>query len=284
MHRRQRRPGQVGPAAARHDRPHLDGPLRRRDQRRRRAGAGAEQPDRQVPRSAWAAVSQSIATDQPPGQQIDVERGAAGSRSSTRSSSAVSRSSSSVAQLRLLQRPGDDAVARAEPAAAAAVREQHHPRGPRRQAQRALRGRTDPWRSGPRILRPRSPVLRSPCRASPRSWDRCGRASCQDGPGFVRFFSPHGRPAAPSYVVPREDKMTTRTTSTLSRRRFLVGSSYALAAAGLHGCASGPAPRAHPGFPRPARADGRPGGPEQAPGRRVAGGPRRRRGRRHRPA
>ena len=44
--------------------------------------------------------------------------------------------------------------------------------------------------------------------------------------------------------------MTTRTTSTLSRRRFLLGSGYALAAAGLHGCASGPTPRAHPGSPR----------------------------------
>jgi CubicO group peptidase (beta-lactamase class C family) len=44
--------------------------------------------------------------------------------------------------------------------------------------------------------------------------------------------------------------MTTRTISTLSRRRFLLGSGYALAAAGLHGCASGPTSRPHPGNPR----------------------------------
>ena len=34
----------------------------------------------------------------------------------------------------------------------------------------------------------------------------------------------------------------TRSNLGMTRRRFLVGSNYALAAVGLHGCASAPAP------------------------------------------
>jgi CubicO group peptidase (beta-lactamase class C family) len=54
------------------------------------------------------------------------------------------------------------------------------------------------------------------------------------------------------FVVPWEDDMTTQTicSPTLSRRRFLLGSGCAFAAAGLSACASGPAARPHPGYPR----------------------------------
>jgi CubicO group peptidase (beta-lactamase class C family) len=54
------------------------------------------------------------------------------------------------------------------------------------------------------------------------------------------------------FVVPGEDDMTTPTNCSpdLSRRRFLLGSGCAFAAAGLGACASGPTARPHPGYPR----------------------------------
>src|SRR5262249_51825664 len=116
--------GEVGAAAAGDDRGHRAGPGRGRDQRRRGAGARAEQPDRE----AWGGV----VTGQPVGQggdpqpeHADVEPELTGPLVDLllRRGEQVGQDGGQAGALELA---GHVSVARAVAAAAAALREQHH--------------------------------------------------------------------------------------------------------------------------------------------------------------
>ena len=80
-----------------------------------------------------------------------------------------------------------------------------------------------------------------------RIWFSSGRA----GRGYLYFVGRRRLRPRP-LVVPAEDAMRTPRTSTptMSRRRFLLGSTMTIAAAGLPGCASAPAARPQASYPR----------------------------------
>ena len=148
--------GHVGPASTRDDCADLASPPGGRGHERGgSAGAGPEVAQRQ-PAVAGLGPIQSDAV-QPPGQKTDVEAQAAAGRSSTASSAGVSRSISKVARPAFCNSCGHEAVARAVPAAPAAVREQDDAMGTRRNHQVA-RDRSVPGRDRNRArLPPRRP-------------------------------------------------------------------------------------------------------------------------------
>ena len=122
-HPMQRRAGQIGPSAARDDRPHEPAPLGGREQGGRGPRRGAEVAERQTANEI-PALDPVGGREQPPGEKRDVE-----AQVSALDVEGLLLRRQQVDQerghARFAQLPRDELVARALPAAAAAVGEDH---------------------------------------------------------------------------------------------------------------------------------------------------------------